>query len=98
MLMEHFYAVWHEGKLSPTQALQTAQQWVRDTTNGEKAEYFKRYSKRSSSLRMGEATALDFFGQMMSRNLDNRDFAHPFWWAAFLFHRSLANSSCVSAP
>jgi len=88
MLMEYFYAGWRkkEGdKLSPAQALRAAQRWVRDTTNREKADYFKRYSNELSGNRMPEATAVDFFTQMMmmSRNLESRDFAHPFWWAAF---------------
>ena len=43
MLMEHFYHCWREDKLSPAQALRAAQRWLRDTTNIEKAEYFKRY-------------------------------------------------------
>jgi CHAT domain-containing protein len=30
-----------------------------------------------------EAVAVDFFTQVMSRDLESRDFAHPFWWAAF---------------
>ena len=83
MLMEYFYRRWREDKLSPAQALRAAQRWLRDTTNREKAEYFKRYSPALSGTRMPEATAVDFFTQAMSRDLDRRDFAHPFWWAAF---------------
>jgi CHAT domain-containing protein len=87
MLMVYFYAGWRKNgkdKLSPAQALRAAQQWLRDTTNKEKAEYFKRYSPRlSGGVRLHEAAVLDFFNEMMSRDLDGRDFAHPFWWAAF---------------
>jgi len=32
---------------------------------------------------MPEAVAVDFFNQVISRDLDRRDFAHPFCWAAF---------------
>jgi CHAT domain-containing protein len=32
---------------------------------------------------MPEAAAVDFFAATMSRELDRRDFEHPFWWAAF---------------
>jgi CHAT domain-containing protein len=87
MLMEHFYAGWREkgkDKLTPAQALRATQRWLRDTTNREKAEYFKRYSPQlSGRVRMPQAAAINFFNEAMSRNLDNRDFAHPFWWAAF---------------
>jgi CHAT domain-containing protein len=83
MLMEYFYRRWREDKAPPVHALRDAQRWLRDTTNREKAEYFKRYSPELSGTRMPEATALDFFTQVMSRDLDRRDFAHPFWWAAF---------------
>ena len=83
MLMERFYAGWREDKLPPAEALRVAQRWLRDTTNREKAEYFKRYSKELSGARMPEGTAVDFFNQLMSRDLHCRDFAHPFWWAAF---------------
>ena len=84
MLMEHFYSTWRECKLQPAEALRTAQRWLRDTTNREKAEYFKGYSPElSAGIRMPETEAVDLFNQLMSRDLEGRDFAHPFWWAAF---------------
>jgi len=83
MLMERFYRLWREEKRPLAQALRAAQRWMRDTTNGEKAEYFKRYSPELSGIRMPEAVAIEFFTQAMSRDLDRRDFDHPYWWAAF---------------
>jgi CHAT domain-containing protein/tetratricopeptide (TPR) repeat protein len=83
MLMEHFYRCWREEKLPPAQALRAAQQWLRNTTNREKAEYFKRYSPELSGKRVPEGVAVDFFAQVMSRDPESRDLAHPFWWAAF---------------
>jgi CHAT domain-containing protein/tetratricopeptide (TPR) repeat protein len=83
MLMEHFYRCWREDGLPPAQALRAAQRWVRDTTNREKAEYFKRYSPELSGRRLPEGVAIDFYNEAMSRDLESRDFAHPFWWAAF---------------
>ena len=83
MLMEHFYRCWREDNLSPAQALRAAQRWLRDTTNSQKAEYFKRYSPALSGMRMPETAAVEFFNKAMSRGLDRRNFAHPFWWAAF---------------
>jgi CHAT domain-containing protein len=70
-----------EDKLSPARALRAAQRWLRDTTNKEKAEYFRRYSPTLSGMRMLEATAVAFYNEAMSRDPDRRDFAHPFWWA-----------------
>jgi len=32
---------------------------------------------------MPEEVAIRFSTQVMSRNLERRDFAHPFWWSAF---------------
>lgn len=83
MLMERFYRLWQEEKLPQAQALRAAQRWVRDTTNREKAEYFKRYSPELSGARMPEDIAIELFTQAMSRDLDRRDFEHPYWWAAF---------------
>jgi CHAT domain-containing protein len=81
--MEHFYAGWREGAaLHPADALRTAQQWLRDTTNEEKAEYFKRYHKKRLDLRKSETT-INFFANAMTGQSNRRDFAHPFWWAAF---------------
>jgi CHAT domain-containing protein len=83
MLMEHFYRRSRVDGLPPARALRAAQQWLRDTPNGEKAEYFKRYSPELSGMRMPEAVAIDFYKKAMSRQLDRRDFAQSFWWAAF---------------
>ena len=41
MLMVRFYELWKGDGLEPAEALRQAQFWVRDTSNGEKAQYFK---------------------------------------------------------
>ena len=41
MLMERFYRLWREDGLAPALALRQAQLWLRDSTNREKAEYFR---------------------------------------------------------
>ena len=85
MLMEYFYAGWRseEGnKLSPAEALRIAQRWLRDTTNREKAEYFERVSSQFSGTRISEGVAIKRYNEL-TRHLDSRDYAHPFWWAAF---------------
>ena len=84
MLMEHFYRCWRKtGSRPPVGRRAAAERWLRDTSNREKAEYLKRYSPTLSGTRMTEAVAIGFYSQAMSRDLDHRDFAHPFWWAAF---------------
>ncbi|MEM6904160.1 MAG: CHAT domain-containing protein, partial [Pseudomonadota bacterium] len=40
MLLTRFYDLWQKDGLAPATALCRAQQWVRDTSNGEKAAYF----------------------------------------------------------
>lgn len=43
MLMIRFYKFWRKDNLEPAEALRKAQLWVRDTRNGQKAEYFRRF-------------------------------------------------------
>lgn len=42
MLMTEFYRGWRWNGLAPAEALRKAQQWLRDTTNGEKIEEYRR--------------------------------------------------------
>jgi CHAT domain-containing protein len=83
MLMERFYRLWRTDGLAPALALCEAQRWLRDTTNREKADYFRRDIPTFSPDKMPEMIAADFFSQATMRRPDGRDFAHPFWWAAF---------------
>ncbi len=83
MLMERFYRLWREEGLTPALALRGAQIWLRDTTNREKAAYFKRDMAALAGLRMPELIAAEFFSQVAARRPTDRDFAHPVWWAAF---------------
>jgi tetratricopeptide (TPR) repeat protein len=83
MLMERFYRLWRQDGLAPAEALRAAQIWLRDTTNRGKADYFKRDVPALAGCRMPEMVAADFFSQATARRPADRDFAHPFWWAAF---------------
>jgi CHAT domain-containing protein/tetratricopeptide (TPR) repeat protein len=83
VLMVRFYRFWRKDDLAPACALRAAQRWLRDTTNQEKAEYFKKYNDEVSGTRTHEGAAVNLISQFMSRDPDLRDFAHPFWWAAF---------------
>ena len=88
MLMARFYTAWREEGLAPVQALRVAQRWVRDTTNREKAAYFRQdMPARPGALRLPAEVAQDFFAQVRQDRLpDACDFAHPFWWAAFTLY------------
>ena len=83
MLMARFYDLWREEGLQPPEALRQAQMWLRDRTNGEKEEYFKRSLPEYQGTKMPEASAREALHQMLLRNKDERSFAHPFYWAAF---------------
>ncbi|MFQ5614455.1 MAG: CHAT domain-containing protein, partial [Anaerolineae bacterium] len=85
MLMERFYRLWRHDGLSPALALREAQRWLRDTTNRQKADYFRRDIPVLSGLKMPEPIAADFFSRVMSHEQgpEARSFEHPFWWAAF---------------
>jgi CHAT domain-containing protein/tetratricopeptide (TPR) repeat protein len=85
MLMERFYRLWREEGLAPVAALHEAQRWLRDTTNQEKAEYFKRDALALAGFRMPEMVAVELFTYLMVRDPDARQFEHPFWWAAFCY-------------
>jgi len=85
MLMERFYRLWREEGLVPVAALREAQRWLRDTTNREKAEYFKRDAPVLAGVRMPEAVAVELFADRMLQDPDARQFEHPFWWAAFSY-------------
>jgi CHAT domain-containing protein len=85
MLMERFYRLWREedGR-PPALALREAQRWLRDTTNREKADYFKRDVPAIAGARMPELVAAELYvDRMLQQEPDARDFEHPFWWAAF---------------
>ena len=83
MLMVRFYDLWRGEGLEPVHALRGAQQWVRDTTNAEKAAYFRAGLPAAAGVRMPMAVAAEFFDELLDRRPHERDFAHPYWWAGF---------------
>lgn len=84
LLMEHFYRQHLREDLHPAVALRQAQRWLRDTTNAEKAAYFESLLSES-----GCDTASDvwdtLYKTMVLAKPNARDFAHPFYWAAFTY-------------
>ena len=85
MLLARFYDFWRKDGLEPAAALQKAQQWVRDTSNREKITYFKGFIPEFSGSRMAAQTADFLYKQVILAHPDDRDFAHPFHWAAFSY-------------
>jgi hypothetical protein len=74
LLMARMYDFWREG-YTPPEALRRAQQWIRDATNREHAT---RYPTLDGRLARVEPALRDDWER-------RRGFAHPDYWAAFVF-------------
>jgi CHAT domain-containing protein len=87
MLMARFYELWKAEGVEPPAALRRAQCWVRDTTNGQKAEYFKRFLPefQAGAERMPTHVADTLYKASILARPDENDFADPFYWAAFTY-------------
>ena len=86
MLMTRFYDLWRIEGLEISQALRQAQQWVRDSTNGEKAAYFKTsLPEFATNVRIPAHIASFLYQKVRLSNPNARDFHHPFHWAAFQY-------------
>lgn len=90
LLLVRFYAFWRGEAMTPERSLQQAQIWLRDTANEEKAEYFKMSlpdfrdaSSPASSFKLPPDVAEVLFQDSLLRPLGERDFSHPYHWAAF---------------
>jgi CHAT domain-containing protein len=84
LLMEHFYRLHLLDNLRPATALRQAQRWLRDTTNAEKAAYFETFLPESDG---GTASNIAdaLYKSVILAQPSARDFAHPFYWAAFTY-------------
>ncbi len=83
MLLTRFYELWRIENLEIDQALRQAQQWVRDSTNGEKAAHFKPSKPEFAKVNMPSNIASFLYRSVCLLNPKAREFAHPFHWAAF---------------
>lgn len=88
ILMARFYELWKGGRgLQPPDALHQAQTWLRDKTNGQRAEHYKRFlpefGGQDRGLPLYVADAL--YKTSAQGQADQNDFAHPFYWAAFTY-------------
>jgi tetratricopeptide (TPR) repeat protein len=85
ILMFRFYDLWCSEKLEPSEALRQAQQWHRDTINGEKVAYFKALLLNQSEHDLDKAVVDRLYKSMVLSNPVEHDFAHPFYWTAFSY-------------
>jgi CHAT domain-containing protein len=85
MLLVRFYNFWQEENHEPVAALCLAQQWLRDTTNGEKFAYVKSLMREPSVSKMPTITVDYLYKALILARGGDRDFAHPFHWAAFSY-------------
>jgi CHAT domain-containing protein len=81
-LMLRFYVHWRVDGLSPGQALRLAQQWVRDSTNAEKADFFRDAERCGGRKQLDQATR-DLWRAVRVESPGARSSAHIWHWAAF---------------
>lgn len=85
LLLVRFYNFWQEENHAPIEALCEAQRWVRDTTNAEKIAYSKGLMQEPSASKMPASTVNYLYRALILARPGDRDFAHPFHWAAFSY-------------
>ena len=83
MLMVRFYKLWQVAGWEPGAALQGAQRWLRDTTNGEKAAYFRGLLSGGVEVGVDVGTVDRLYKKVVLAEPGTRDFAQGFYWAAF---------------
>jgi CHAT domain-containing protein len=84
-LLLRFYEIWRDAGVMPVEALRQAQLWVRDTTNKEKADFVKALLPALASNTAALSAAKRLHKTLLLHRLHLRDFAHPYYWAAFSF-------------
>lgn len=88
MLMARFYFECRKRQLEPAMALREAQQWIRDSTNAEKIEYFDEVLASQLAEPSPNEAMSGFLIYLKGKYLvdgtaHKRSFEHPYWWGAF---------------
>ncbi|RIK15841.1 MAG: hypothetical protein DCC51_14200, partial [Anaerolineae bacterium] len=78
LLMERFHRFRREEGLDPTEALRAAQRWLRDRPRGELSDYYAAF------VRMSSDTAEAAHVELPKGDENDRVYADPFRWAAFM--------------
>ena len=82
MLVLAFYDLWRLEDARPAEALQLAQQWLRDTSNAQKAEYFAEMTAAAGSTPLAELAAA-LHATAAFAEPEERRHADAEHWAAF---------------
>ncbi|MEO1068479.1 MAG: CHAT domain-containing protein, partial [Cyanobacteria bacterium J06638_6] len=88
LLLVRFYDFWRNDHLASAEALRQAQHWLRDTTNGQKLNYFEQQLANAGNNPSAADNAewwCEYFFRQKPGKLEDRSFAHPFHWAAFTY-------------
>jgi CHAT domain-containing protein len=88
ILMIQFYKFHLLDRLSPPDALRHAQLWLRDATNADLAELFVEFNANKSDPQSKKTygIAQEKFRKYVLADSNARPFAHPYYWAAFVFY------------
>jgi tetratricopeptide (TPR) repeat protein len=81
LLMIRFYATWMSGVDDPCAALRAAQQWMRESTNREKAEYIRACAVDGVAWE----TCRVLWRSLVRMDPDRHGFSHPAHWAGFVY-------------
>jgi CHAT domain/Tetratricopeptide repeat len=85
ILMVQFYQEWQQGGLEPWDALQRAQRWIRDTTNGEKRDTYAALLTGGQWRRLPQTTTEALYEAIALMDPERRSFADPVHWAGFAY-------------
>jgi CHAT domain-containing protein len=86
ILMLRFYFAWRIEKQTPAAALQTAQCWLRDTANSEKARFCEGLLPELGGRAVFDVDAVSSIYRFLAVvDADERKYAHPHYWAAFSY-------------
>jgi CHAT domain-containing protein/tetratricopeptide (TPR) repeat protein len=84
LLMLRFYQGWRLQNLDPAEALRRAQQWLRDSSNGDKRATVEAALKQPDH-RLPAAALEACWDAVVLEEPDKRAFEHPARWAAFTY-------------
>lgn len=84
MLMARFYELWQLGD-APAKALRQSQLWLRDTTNRQKAEYFRQLLADLHGSRMPKSVADFLYKSVILADPEAKGLAHPYYWGGFAY-------------
>jgi CHAT domain-containing protein len=86
ILMMRFYHSWRVQKISVAAALREAQQWMRDTTNNEKAGFCETLLPDFGGTAVFDTNAVSSIYRLLAlKPPEERTYSHPHFWAAFTY-------------